>query len=68
MNSHEQVDGSANGRGANEAPEADSAPAEQGAEEEEDTQSSEYVCRAHTLPNKEFYVFLSFLCRTKLYS
>ncbi|XP_048158766.1 E3 ubiquitin-protein ligase RNF4-like [Corvus hawaiiensis] len=33
-NSHEQVDGSGNGTGANDAPVADAAPAEEGAEEE----------------------------------
>ena len=65
VNSQEQVDGSGNGRGATEAPVADSAPAEQGAEEE-DTQSSEYVCRAHAHPNREFGAFFTFLCRTKL--
>ncbi|NWZ96917.1 RNF4 ligase, partial [Nesospiza acunhae] len=40
LNSQEQVDGSANGTGANDASVADSAPAEQGAEEE-DTESSD---------------------------
>uniref|UniRef100_A0A674HN46 RING-type domain-containing protein n=1 Tax=Taeniopygia guttata TaxID=59729 RepID=A0A674HN46_TAEGU len=42
LSSQEEVDGSGNGTGANDAPVADSAPAEQGAEEE-DTQSSDSV-------------------------